>query len=256
MFDHLSPETVNDDDTDSVASDINILKLFKCPMCLPYALPPICQCQNGHLLCKKCHFRVSSCPVCKIKMGSIRNLAVEKLSNNLVFPCSYTPSDCRTLALPQEKENHEKMCDFRPCVCPCPGETCKWRGNLNEVIPYLELQHNSVPTIQGENLRFSLTGLDLPISKDWVMVLSFFNQHFVFTIKKVKVDGQFKFIAISQIIGTHKEAGNFTYRVELSAPKWQLCWEATPLSAHDDNETCIKNSDCLMQGSPNFYTGG
>lgn len=62
--------------------------LFECPVCFDYVLPPILQCQAGHLVCSACRRKVSCCPTCRGPLTpSIRNLAMEKLASTLLFPC-------------------------------------------------------------------------------------------------------------------------------------------------------------------------
>lgn len=62
--------------------------LFECPVCFDYVLPPILQCQAGHLACNQCRRKLSCCPTCRGPLTpSIRNLAMEKVASTLPFPC-------------------------------------------------------------------------------------------------------------------------------------------------------------------------
>lgn len=62
--------------------------LFECPVCFDYVLPPILQCQAGHLVCNPCRQKLSCCPTCRGPLSpSIRNLAMEKVASTLPFPC-------------------------------------------------------------------------------------------------------------------------------------------------------------------------
>ncbi|KAK1882257.1 E3 ubiquitin-protein ligase Siah2 [Dissostichus eleginoides] len=62
--------------------------LFECPVCFDYVLPPILQCQAGHLVCNACRQKLSCCPTCRGPLSpSIRNLAMEKVASTLPFPC-------------------------------------------------------------------------------------------------------------------------------------------------------------------------
>ncbi|MGH0138975.1 UNVERIFIED_CONTAM: hypothetical protein FKN15_000216 [Acipenser sinensis] len=62
--------------------------LFECPVCFDYVLPPILQCQAGHLVCNQCRQKLSCCPTCRGPLTpSIRNLAMEKVASTLPFPC-------------------------------------------------------------------------------------------------------------------------------------------------------------------------
>lgn len=65
-----------------------LTQLFECPVCFDYVLPPILQCQAGHLVCNPCRQKLSCCPTCRGPLTpSIRNLAMEKVASTLPFPC-------------------------------------------------------------------------------------------------------------------------------------------------------------------------
>ncbi|KAJ3589115.1 hypothetical protein NHX12_009963 [Muraenolepis orangiensis] len=65
-----------------------LIALFECPVCFDYVLPPILQCQAGHLVCNQCRQKLSCCPTCRGPLTpSIRNLAMEKVASTLPFPC-------------------------------------------------------------------------------------------------------------------------------------------------------------------------
>lgn len=69
--------------------------LFECPVCFDYVLPPILQCQAGHLVCNHCRQKLSCCPTCRGPLTpSIRNLAMEKVASTLPFPCKVKHHIC------------------------------------------------------------------------------------------------------------------------------------------------------------------
>ena len=71
-----------DSSGDSVGgSSGDLTNLFECPVCFDYVLPPILQCQSGHLVCCNCRPKLSCCPTCRGALGNIRNLGMEKVSN-------------------------------------------------------------------------------------------------------------------------------------------------------------------------------
>ena len=49
----------------------DLVNLFECPVCFDYALPPILQCQSGHIVCSQCRQKLSSCPTCRGPLGKI-----------------------------------------------------------------------------------------------------------------------------------------------------------------------------------------
>ncbi|XP_023349791.1 E3 ubiquitin-protein ligase SIAH1 isoform X3 [Eurytemora carolleeae] len=229
-------------------SGSDLASLFECPVCFDYVLPPILQCQAGHLVCSNCRPKLTCCPTCRGQLGAnIRNLAMEKVASTVLFPCKYSSGGCVITLLHTEKIEHEETCEFRPYSCPCPGASCKWQGSLEQVMSHLMQVHKSITTLQGEDIVFLATDINLPGAVDWVMMQSCFGHHFMLVLEKQeKFDGHQQFFAIVQLIGTRKQAENFAYRLELNGHRRRLTWEATPRSIHEGVSSAILNSDCLV----------
>lgn len=112
---------------------------------------------------------------------------------------------------------------------------------------HLMQQHKSITTLQGEDIVFLATDINLPGAVDWVMMQSCFGHNFMLVLEKQeKLEGQQMFYAIVQLIGTRKQAENFAYRLELNGHRRRLSWEATPRSIHDGVQSAIIASDCLV----------
>ena len=92
----------------------DLVNLFECPVCFDYALPPILQCQSGHIVCSTCRQKLSSCPTCRGPLGNIRNLGMEKVADTILFPCKYQSIGCHLDLMHKHKLEHEDCCDFRP----------------------------------------------------------------------------------------------------------------------------------------------
>lgn len=99
-------------------------------------------------VCSNCRPKLTCCPTCRGPLGSIRNLAMEKVANSVLFPCKYASSGCEVTLPHTDKTEHEELCEFRPYSCPCPGASCKWQGSLDAVMPHLMHQHKSITTLQ------------------------------------------------------------------------------------------------------------
>ena len=54
----------------STASNNDLATLFECPVCFDYALPPIMQCQSGHIVCSNCRPKLPQCPTCRGPLGT------------------------------------------------------------------------------------------------------------------------------------------------------------------------------------------
>lgn len=248
----VAPQIATVGPSENADSSAEVLSVFECPVCLEYMLPPYLQCQSGHLVCGNCRPKLQCCPTCRGPTPSVRNLGLEKIANTVKFPCKFSSSGCSLVFHHFDKVEHEETCEFRPYSCPCPGASCKWQGALTEVMTHLMKVHKSITTLQGEDIVFLATDINLPGAVDWVMMQSCFGYHFMLVLEKQeKFDqGQQIFYAVVQLIGAKKEAENFMYRLELSTHRRRLIWEATPRSIHEGVAHAISQSDCLAFDTP------
>ncbi|VIO87388.1 Uncharacterized protein BM_BM6403 [Brugia malayi] len=224
-----------------------VLSVFECPVCMDYMMPPYLQCQSGHLVCGNCRPKLTCCPTCRGPVPSVRNLVLEKIANTVMFPCKFSGSGCPLTFSHVEKVEHEELCEFRPYCCPCPGASCKWQGSLSEVMGHLMKVHKSITTLQGEDIVFLATDINLPGAVDWVMMQSCFGYHFMLVLEKQEKfqDGNQMFYAVVQLIGAKKESENFMYRLELATHRRRFSWEASPRSIHEGVAHAISLSDCM-----------
>lgn len=54
----------------ALSSSTDLASLFECPVCFDYVLPPILQCQSGHLVCSNCRPKLTCCPTCRGPLGN------------------------------------------------------------------------------------------------------------------------------------------------------------------------------------------
>ncbi|XP_053435092.1 E3 ubiquitin-protein ligase SIAH1-like [Nycticebus coucang] len=233
---------------DMTPSSSELRSLFECLVCVGYVLPPIFQCQHGHLVCNSCRQNLASCPTCRCPLGSILNVAMEKLADLLTFPCKYASSGCGLTLPPAQKVDHEERCDFRPYCCPCPGVLCEWAGSLDAVMPHLMDQHDSITALEGASAVFLAVNINnVRGTFDWVMMQSCFGLHFMVVLQKQENHhSEARFCAMVQLLGTRQQAETFTYRLELRGDRRRLTWEAAPRSIREGIETAMINSDCLV----------
>ncbi|XP_062512840.1 E3 ubiquitin-protein ligase SIAH1-like [Corticium candelabrum] len=228
------------------AAKHDLASLFECPVCFDYVLPPILQCNSGHLVCSQCRPKLACCPSCRGPLPVVRNLAMEKVAETVTFPCRYRMAGCPQLLHHTEKRGHEEICEYRPYVCPCPGASCKWQGALEDVLRHIEETHKSITTLVGEDIVFLATDITLAGSVDWVMMQSCYGHHFMLVLEKQeRSDISQQFYAVVQIIGSKQVAENFTYKLELNGRGKRLVWEAVPRSVHDGVASAVQESDCL-----------
>ena len=64
--------------------------LLECPVCFETIdSVPIYQCRNGHVVCKNCHPKLQTCPICRqLYDGPIRNLKLEEMVERLQLSLS------------------------------------------------------------------------------------------------------------------------------------------------------------------------
>ena len=65
-------------------------ELLECPVCFETIdSVPIYQCRNGHVVCKNCHTKLETCPICRqLHDGPIRNLKLEEMVERLQLSLS------------------------------------------------------------------------------------------------------------------------------------------------------------------------
>ncbi len=121
-----------------------------------------------------------------------------KLIKNRLLYCF---AGCGASLLHTEKTDHEETCEFRPYSCPCPGASCKWQGSLEQVMSHLMQVHKSITTLQGEDIVFLATDINLPGAVDWVMMQSCFGHHFMWVgwFYLAKIDGAIFFVKLTSI---------------------------------------------------------
>lgn len=108
-------------------------------------------------------------------------------------------------------------------------------------------QHKSITTLEGEDIVFLATDINLSGAVDWVMIQSCFTHHFMLVLEKQeKYHGHQQFFAVVQLIGSDKQAEKFTYRLELNGNRRKLVWEAQPKSINEGVQCAINSSDCLV----------
>uniref|UniRef100_A0A1I7XI11 E3 ubiquitin-protein ligase n=1 Tax=Heterorhabditis bacteriophora TaxID=37862 RepID=A0A1I7XI11_HETBA len=181
----VAPQIATIGASEHTDSSAEVLSVFECPVCLEYMLPPYLQCQSGHLVCSNCRPKLQCCPTCRGPTPSVRNLGLEKIANTVRFPCKFASSGCPLFFYHYEKVEHEELCEYR------------------------------ITTLQGEDIVFLATDINLPGAVDWVMMQSCFGYNFMLVLEKQeKFDhGQQVFYAVVQLIGAKKEADNFMYRL-------------------------------------------
>ena len=94
--------------TGTAEANNDLASLFECPVCFDYVLPPILPCQNGHLVCLNCRPKLTHL-ACQGPLGSTCNLAMEKVTNSVLFPCTYSSSGCELTLWTNSTQKRQTM---------------------------------------------------------------------------------------------------------------------------------------------------
>ena len=187
---------------------------------------------------------------------------MEQVANTMLFACKYSIAGCQITMLAKDKPSHEEICEHRPYSCPWRGAgfRCKWRGIIEQVMSHLLKKHYKkyLPIVEGDCVGYSLQFRDLeyifrqptpyffrrPIV---TRILSCFDHQFVVVYgAKKNRDGRMQFVASVRLIGTPKQAENFTYKLELSGNRRKMTWKATMRSIRESLESIMSKSDCIV----------
>lgn len=86
-------------------------------------------------------------------------------------------------------------------------------GNASFISKVASEIHTPLSIVLGEDIVFLATDINLPGAVDWVMMQSCYGHHFMLVLEKQeKYDGHQQFFAIAQLIGSRKQAENFSYK--------------------------------------------
>lgn len=84
-----------------------------CSVCTGTMTPPIFQCRNGHVFCRNCSERIDICIECRVQLEpKIRNIAIEKVINNLIVDCSNKPGGCDVKITIECLQVHLQVCPY------------------------------------------------------------------------------------------------------------------------------------------------
>ncbi|XP_068142197.1 probable E3 ubiquitin-protein ligase sinah [Drosophila tropicalis] len=223
-----------------------LVSLLECPVCFGYMMPPIMQCSRGHLICSSCRQKLTVCPVCRTTMSNIRNLAMEKVASKLIFPCKHTHFGCCVRLSYADKKGHEDDCEFRPYFCPYPDEKCIWQGALKDVYKHLITSHENVITMEGSDIIFLATNVNLEGALDWTMIQSCHGRHFLLSLEKIHLgEGCQQYFAACRMIGSMRDASEFVYGISVEANNRTLKWQSKPRSIRE-SFVSFTNADFLV----------
>ncbi|OIT04949.1 e3 ubiquitin-protein ligase sina-like 10 [Nicotiana attenuata] len=125
--------------TSMTLSDPDVLD---CPICVEILSVPVFQCENGHIACAPCCFKIANkCPLCCCPIGYIRCRVIEKVLDSVKVSCVYEIYGCKEIRSYGNKTAHENACIYAPCACPYDG--CDFVDTSTKLYAHFHDKHGS-----------------------------------------------------------------------------------------------------------------
>jgi len=181
--------------------------------------PPIILCGNGHKICGICRENVSDCPNCGEEFVDTRNLALEDLARQVMYPCKYRSYGCTETFDHDKIVGHQTTCRYIPQVCPVAELAigkCSWSGRYEDIKGHLQENHlgECCEYVEGDfKIMYRLTD-----DMKFFCFIFAYNEVFFFLFQKK--DKQLwrstdrRFFAVLLYVGPSENAAKFKYKVE------------------------------------------
>ena len=79
--------------------------------------PPITLCANGHNICNIYKHNIPHCPTCRQPLLYTRNVTLEKLATEMMYPCVYRMYGCKEIHSFYLIGGHQEKCQYIPLTC-------------------------------------------------------------------------------------------------------------------------------------------
>ncbi|KAL7098074.1 hypothetical protein ACP275_10G183000 [Erythranthe tilingii] len=227
----------------------DVHELLRCPTCADSMYPPIHQCPNGHTMCTNCRRIHNCCPTCRIELGNIRCLALEKVAESLELPCRYQSLGCNELLPYYSKIKHEKQCSSRPYTCPYASSECCVTGDIPFLMAHLKEEH-SVDMHDGctFNHRYVKSNPHEVENATWMLtVFNCFGRQFCLHFEAYLLGASSPvYMAFVRFMGEEKDAKKFGYTLEVGSFGRKLVWQGVPRSIRDCHKKVRDSQDGLI----------
>ena len=223
---------------------------IECIICLdiPKA-DPVFQCTNGHILCANCHKRVIDCPICKIELGTIRALAIEKVLAKYPRNCRYGEFGCNVKLIKDELQTHERFCEYRSAGCPLL--MCKKLIPQKKLLEHINEDHTNChikvdkPSWNGDFSRIH-EAVASTSGYSWYPTLVEFDGNFFFQECWKNEFGNWHVWVY--MVGNCNESRKYVYSVKIMHPDniEKLSYTGHCVSLHVEKEEISKLGSCLV----------
>jgi hypothetical protein len=222
-----------------------IKSVLECPVCLDTMRAPILQCQNGHNICNVCKLKLRNCPICRARFIETRSLALEKLSQRILFPCANSERGCTKMQTIQDITKHQISCLYRmhKCLLGHP-QSCSWEGLRTDILQHVKEKHED-RAFDTRSYRFS----EYEHWKETMesAVLCTFSEEIFWLRNKTDSDKR-KYYEAVQYIGPAENASKYRYEHHLVSPGGQkeVTMKCTARCDTESMKQITESGTCFM----------
>jgi E3 ubiquitin-protein ligase SIAH1 len=181
---------------------------------MEYMVPPIMLCNNGHSLCCNCRVTLEKCPICSGPFLKVRNLSLESLAAETLYPCKNIQRGCTKLLTKKSAKCHAAECAFDNQKCPfakISNTRCNWIGRLDTVRRHVENNHKG-SCVQHVSRKFKTVLHNVSHSQRYYQAVITLNELFYISWR---VQGG-AFHCTVFYVGPEENASDFKYRFSIS----------------------------------------
>ncbi|KAK2430653.1 E3 ubiquitin-protein ligase SINA [Trifolium repens] len=114
--------------------------LLNCCYCFQSLTIPVCQCDNGHIVCSTCCPKLrNKCNKCSLSISSKRCTAIENLLQSIKISCPNAKLGCIEKISYTRKRKHEEECIYDKCYCPISD--CGFFASLEVLSNHFSRKH-------------------------------------------------------------------------------------------------------------------
>jgi len=209
------------------------------------------QCDNGHILCSACHTKVTYCPLCRVKLGKSRNLAVEKILSKCQELCKYGEHGCTIKLTKDALKAHMDICKYKPVKCV--AWICKKKIPMIELLQHVNDEHDfskTEQTLRVKHIRVSYINMSqhLNISRaQFSQTLIAFDETNFFSFACRTFEPKRRWNLWLYMINTPEACKDYIYTVKISGVEYneELSYTGQPVSLLIDKNEIIRSSRCL-----------
>lgn len=230
----------------------SFLAMLTCHSCALYLSSPVYQCWDGHSFCSRCISTCLNCPKCQKNFIKSRNVSLEMITRNFLFPCKNRTEGCEAKFKLQELYQHEEVCP-RQKLCECvirkyDGRDCPWRGPCSNIWLHVKQTH---PTrlLFCKNIECVVKNFDPIDIFSSVFLIRTLGESFWYYIKQDKGN---KFLCAVQYIGSQHRASKYKYEIDfssLSQTEFKLSFSRSTHPNDKKIEDIFNSEQCMSSRS-------